>query len=116
MAQSNYTLASTVGNVECYYKIEQCGDATVVMFKFNNLNNAPVTLSWGHRFASVQEPQLTDGFRQKQLTIPVGVSFPADCQDTQHAAYLIDNMNSDLTPTYIPQVTEYQFKDLAIVP
>lgn len=94
--------------------LSTCNGIPVVMVKFNNTNAGPVTISWKSVYTTVQFPDPAAGYTEKQLTLPVGETFAADCNDAAHADCILGQ--ADVSPAYPATITSYQFDNITVTP
>jgi hypothetical protein len=111
-AQVAWTLSQSVGNVDCYYSITQCGSDNVVFLKFVNNNSGSATISWNEVFTTQAGTGQQSGVT-KQLTLAPGTTMQIDCADSSHPECLIGP--ADITVTYLAVISDFNFSNISVV-
>ena len=109
-----FALGTSAGNVDCYYNLTTCNGRTVVLLRFDNKNNAPVTILWNEAFTTKQVSKSLPGIRNKQVTLAPGISEATNCEDANHKEYIIGE--TDVSQTYRAEITGFKFREVSVKP
>lgn len=74
-----YTLGTTVNNVDCYYKIENCEGKNKVFLIFNNKNSSSVKVTWMDRITDKSGKTIPTPVAQKELLLQSGTTAMPPC-------------------------------------
>jgi hypothetical protein len=108
-----WTLYTTVRNVDFYYRIADCSGKKVVLMKFNNRNAQRVKVTWKEVFNTQFEAQ-KEGFRgTKQLTLPTGETSQTDCANIRVKELVV--LPGQVNPTYQADIKRFNFKNITVV-
>jgi hypothetical protein len=108
-----YTLTNTTSNVQFFKTTATCQGKAAILLKFNNRNDHDVKVTWKELFVTSQVTQETEGFREKEIILPPGVTSVSDCNDANHRDLIVAADN--VSPTYSADILEFKFKDIRVV-
>ena len=108
-----WTLYTTVRNVDFYYRIADCSGKKVVLMKFNNRNAQRVKVTWKEVFNTQFEAQ-KEGFRgTKQITLPVGETSQTDCATIRVKELIV--LPGQVNPSYQADIKRFNFRNITVV-
>lgn len=110
---SEWVLDKTVGQVDCFYRFEQCNGEKVVFLKFHNRNAYTINISWGEEFTTDQQTaKRKKNATASSLTLQPGEIVFAGCHETANRALFV--RPGDLNPTYLPSVSTFSFSQVNV--
>ena len=108
-----WTLYTTVRNVDFYYRIADCSGRKVVLMKFNNRNAQRVKVTWKEVFNTQFEAQ-KEGFRgTKQLTLPTGETSQTNCANIRVKELIV--LPGQVNPSYQADIKRFNFRNITVV-
>jgi hypothetical protein len=110
---TEWVLQTTNGNVEFYYKIDECNGQKAVFLKFVNKNNYKVEVKWEEVYADKKSGKSFDNFEgKKHLVISPNATLQASCNSTECTECLI--LSSMVSPVQVVDVQQFDFKNITV--
>lgn len=109
----DWTLDSTVENVDLMYQLVDCDGAKAVLLKFNNKNAFEVKVTWKQVIATEEMPNNTqESVQSYELSLPSGVSAPDGCKDDENTSLIITPFEVD--PTHMVLIQDFGFSSIIV--
>ena len=107
-----WKLDATLNNVSFYHALSECNGKKIAFLKFVNKNNFATKVSWKETVKTQFRAEEKAVRGQQSLLLPPGETFENDCSGTTCKACVI--LPEQVNPTYLAQIIDVSFKDIAV--
>jgi len=111
---ANWKLSTSNGNVDFYYRIDECKGQKAVFLKIVNSNNYDVQVYWKEVITDKRSGSEIEGFYgEKKLLIPAGTNLQANCNNSDQIECL--TLATSVVPTHLVDIQDFKFKDIKVM-
>jgi hypothetical protein len=111
--QASWKLQKSENGISCYTAITTCSNSQVILLRFTNSNDYPVTVQWNEFFSTSQEPTFKENFRgKKKLLIPPGTTGAESCGDVSKKNFFLPV--TEVIPTYAANVRDVEIREFSV--
>ena len=108
----DWKLDHTIGGVEFYHAIAECGGKKVVFLKMNNKKNYKVNVSWKEVFTTEDNIQVEGAQGQKNILLSTGENMEMSCDNISRKELII--FPEQVDPTYIIKILKFNYKNIMV--
>lgn len=110
----DWTLDQSTGNVDFYYRIDNCSGQKAVLLRIVNRNDYEVQVNWKEFFTDANTRRTIEGFAsEKELTLAAGRTVEArSCSDYDMAECL--TLSSLVSPTSVVRIQDFEFRSVTV--